>query len=166
MRPGGATGAAPLLWCDTMPSREVQPDGAVRLRGEHASMVIERPGPGAVLVALIGFDRGDFGDAPFAELAQDVARHGHVEVFVDTRAALNAVGAVTEQWSAWILANRAALRQMHVLVASKYVQLTAELVRLFSRVEHLVRIYTDERAFTDAIGEACGRPFELGAPRR
>lgn len=149
-----------------MPSREVLPDGAIRLRGANASMVLDRLGAGAVLATLTGFDRGDFGDAPFAELAHEVARHGRIEVFVDTRGALNADAAVTEQWSAWIQTNRDALRQMHVLVASKYVQLTAELVRLFSRVEHLVRIYTDERAFGDAIAQACGRPYVLGEPRR
>jgi hypothetical protein len=145
-----------------MVRRQVRDDGAVALVSEDATLVVHRLGAGVVLVELIGHDLGQFGDAPFAELGAELARHGRIEVFVDTRRAHNASGPVTAQWGTWIHANRAALARMSVLVGSKYVEMTAELVRFFSRVEHLVRIYTDAAAFGSAVGSAAGRPFALG----
>src|SRR5690606_6439271 len=126
-----------------------------------ARLTIERLGAGATLIRLVGHDTGQFGDAPFAELAVDLARHRDLEVFIDARAAQNASGPVAGQWGTFIHANRAALRRLNVLVASPYVELTAELVRLFSRAEELVRLYTDADAFGRAVATACGRPFVL-----
>jgi hypothetical protein len=145
--------------------RELLDDGAVALRTDGATLVVTRLGAGAVLIELVGHDRGQFGDAPFAELAGELARHEAIEIFVDTRSAQSASGPVTGQWGTWIHANQRALRRMSVLVGSKYVELTAELVRFFSRAPHLVRIYTDPAAFGDAIGAAAGRPYVLGPPR-
>jgi hypothetical protein len=128
---------------------------------EGATLAFARLGGGVTLLTFSGFDRGQFGDAPFAELARDLERHPVIELFIDTRGAVNAVGAVTAQWSAWIQTHHRALRRMSVLVSSPFVELTAEIVKLFSRVEHLVRIYTDVAAFEAAIRGATGRPFEL-----
>jgi hypothetical protein len=145
--------------------REELPDGAIRFGSVDGALIVARVAPGVTLISLVGHDRGQFGDAPFAELATDLARHGRIEVFVDTRAAQNATGAVTAQWGDWIAAHESTLRRFHVLVASKYVEFTAELVRFFSKAEHLVRIYTDAAAFQEAVAAASGRPFELGPHR-
>src|SRR5690606_25691171 len=133
----------------------------IELVAGGARLALERLGAGVTLIRLTGHDVGQFGDAPFAELGADLSRHRHLEVFIDARAAQNASGPVAGQWGTWIYANRAVLRRVSVLVASPYVELTAELVRLFSRVEDLVRLYTDADAFGRAVATACGRPFVL-----
>jgi hypothetical protein len=140
------------------------PDGSIRFADPDGALHLARVAPGVVLFRLVGHDRGQFGDAPFAELAADLARHPTLEVFVDTRAAANATGPVTAQWGRWIDAHRGALRRLHVLVASKYVEHTAELIRFFSRADHLVRVHTDDGGFQAALADASGRPFELGPP--
>ncbi len=155
--PGGMVGP--------MPTREVLPDGAIRYTTEGGALILTRVGPGVVLIALVGHDRGLFGDAPFGELAADIARHGTIEIFVDARAAANAAGDVAMQWGTWIQGHRDVLRRLSVLVSSKYLEFTAELVKFFSRVEHLVRVYTNGEAFRAAIAQASARPFELGPPR-
>jgi hypothetical protein len=53
---------------------------------------------------------------------------------------------------------------MSLLVGSKYVQMTVEVAKLFSRTGELMRIYTDAVAFSDAITQALGRGFVLAAP--
>jgi hypothetical protein len=54
---------------------------------------------------------------------------------------------------------------MSLLVSSKYVRMTVEVAKLFSRTGELMRIYTDAPAFSDAITQALGRSFVLGPPK-
>ena len=146
--------------------KEVLEDGALRFKDDTGCIVVTRLAPGVVLLTLSGQDRGQFGDAVFAELATDMSRHHLIEVFVDTREAVNADVPVANQWSDWLQANRKGLKRLNVLVSSKFVQLTAEVMKLFSRTGELMRIYSDAPAFSDAIAQASGRPFVLGVPRR
>jgi hypothetical protein len=146
--------------------KEVLDDAALRFKDDKGCIVLTRVAPGVLLLTLSGLDKGQFGDAVFAELASDMSRHRLIEVFVDTREAVNADVPVTNQWSDWLQANRKGLKNLNVLVASKFVRLTAEVMKVFSRTGELMRIYSDAPAFSDAIAQASGRPFVLGAPRR
>jgi hypothetical protein len=140
-------------------------DDELRLKGQGATMVLTRLGPAIVLLSATGHDKGQFGDAPFEWLEREMGRHGVIEVFVDTREMFNATQTVADGWSEWIKRHRARLRRMSLLVSSKYVEMTLEVAKLFSRTGDLMRIYTDAPAFSDAISQALGRGFVLGPPR-
>jgi hypothetical protein len=138
---------------------------ALHLSTPKATMVLTRLGPGLVLLSATGHDIGQFGEAPFEWLERDMGRHGSVEVFVDMRDLFNATQTVADHWSKWIQRHRSHLRRMSLLVSSKYVRMTVEVAKLFSRTGELMRIYTDAPAFSDAITQALGRTFVLGPPK-
>lgn len=148
------------------PRRDILEDGSVRFSDPSCTIIVTRLAAGVVLLSFTGHDTGQFGTMPFDELDVDVRRYGVIEVFVDTRDAFNATVGVGDQWAEWIQLNRRALKRMSVLVASKYVQMTAEMIKLFSRSGELMRVYTDAPVFSDAIAQSLGRTFVLGAPRR
>jgi hypothetical protein len=127
-------------------------------------MVLTRLGPGIVLLRAAGYDTGQFGEAPFEWLEREMGRHGRLEVFVDTREMFNAVHAVAEGWSAWIKRHQTRLTRMNLLTASKYVHMTIEVAKLFSRTGELMRIYTQASAFSEALSHSVGRVFVLDAP--
>jgi hypothetical protein len=139
--------------------------GEVRFWTEDATTVVSTLAPSVILLTLTGHDRGGFGDSVFEELRRTIGLGGRLDIFVDTRDAFNATTTVSTQWSAWFQANRAALKQVSVLVTSKFVLLTAEVMKLFSQTGELIRIYTDAPAFSDSIAQTIGAPFTLGAPR-
>jgi hypothetical protein len=146
-----------------------EPDAAtadeLRLATGGASMVLTRIGPALVLISASGHDKGQFGEAPFEWLEREMGRHGVIEVFVDTRELFNATQTVADRWSEWIARHKSRLRRMSVLVSSKYVQMTIEVAKLFSRTGELMRVYTDAPAFSDAIAQSLGRTFVLGPPK-
>jgi hypothetical protein len=130
-----------------------------------ASMVLRRLGPAVVLISATGHDKGHLGENPFLWLERELGRHGSIEVFVDMRAMFNATQTVADRWSEWIQRHRSRLRHMSLLVGSKYVQMTVEVAKLFSRTGELMRVYTDAAAFSDAIAQALGRDFVLPDPK-
>ena len=146
-------------------TREVMDDGAIRMKDLDGCIILSRLAPAVVLISFTGQDKGQFGDMVFAELAKEMARHGVIEIFIDTREALNALVPVTNQWSDWLHANQKGLKHVSVLVASKFVELTAGVMKLLSRTGSLMRIYTHAPSFSDAIAQMTGRPFVLGPPR-
>jgi hypothetical protein len=77
------------------------------------------------------------------------------------RALFNATQTVADRWSGWIARHRTRLSGMSLLVGSKYVHMTVEVAKLFSRTGELMRVYTDAPAFAEAITVALGRPFIL-----
>jgi hypothetical protein len=146
-------------------AREVLANGDIRFRTEEATTVVSVLAPAVVLLTLTGHDKGGFGSAVFEELERQIAGAGRMEIFVDTRDAFNATTTVSAQWSAWFQTHRASIKRVSVLVTSKFVQLTAEVMKLFSRTGELMRIYTDAPAFSDSIAQAIGAAFSLGSPR-
>jgi hypothetical protein len=142
-----------------------QTEDELRLGDKKASMVLTRIAPAIVLVSARGHDRGQFGDAPFVWLEREMGRHGAIEVFVDMREMFNATQTVADGWSAWIKRHKTRIRRMSLLVSSKYVQMTVEVAKLFSRTGDLMRVYTDAPAFSDAVSQSLGRSFVLGSPR-
>jgi hypothetical protein len=146
-------------------SRKTESADALHLSSPKATMVLTRLGPGLILLSASGHDTGQFGEAPFEWLERDMGRHGSIEIFVDMRDMFNATQIVADHWSKWIQRHRTHLRRMSLLVSSKYVRMTVEVAKLFSRTGELMRIYTDAPAFSDAITQALGRTFVLGPPK-
>jgi hypothetical protein len=141
--------------------REITPAGRVRLRADGCTFVVERLRRDIVLATCVGHDRGQFGDAVLAELAKQATAHSPLELFVDARRVFNATVGVSERWAQWFQANRATLESVHVLVASKYVHMTMEVAKLFSRTGELMRIYTELRPFEETVARRLGLSFML-----
>ncbi len=140
----------------------VSPDGLRLAIARGPCMVLTRLGPGLVLMSASGHDKGDFGSRPFEWLESEMGRHGRIEIFVDMRELFNATQTVADGWSKWIGRHRSHIARMSLLVSSKYVQMTVEVAKLFSRTGELMRVYTDAPTFSDAISQALGRTYVLG----
>ncbi len=134
------------------PSTMVEPKSPIRFEAIHSSVEIRRPAPGIVLAVFDGRDVGELGDAPFRELAGDLAA-GKFELFIDARQTSGASVEVSGDWSQWFAENRDNLHRVNMLTGSRFIQMTAELVRRVSQLGERMRIYTDPAAF-DATLEA------------
>ncbi len=128
----------------------------VRFEGVHASLAIERPAPGVVLLAISGRDGGEHGDAPFRELARDLER-GPFTLFIDARHTQGASIDVSNVWAQWLRNHRDRLHRIHMLTGSRFVQLTADFVRRFSELGDAMLIYTDPTPFDEALTLATQR---------
>jgi RimJ/RimL family protein N-acetyltransferase len=129
----------------------------VRYKGIHCSLTIERPLPGIVVVRISGHDVGEFGDAPFQELAKDLASHSPIELFIDTRDAGGASLDVSNDWALWLGTHRSHFRHVSMLTGSRFIQLTADFVRRFAELGEIMRIYTDPTAFDGALAGSVAR---------
>lgn len=137
-----------------------------RFVGEHAALSIARPAPLVVVVTFIGNDVGEFGEAPFAELADDVreglaagladdpSRTGRLELFIDARGAIAASLDVSSEWAMWLGKHRRSFRHVSMLTGSRFIQLSAGFVRKFADLGELMRLYTDPAAFEGALGSS------------
>jgi hypothetical protein len=136
----------------------MNPEAARHLEGMHCTLSVERPAPGVVLVTFAGTDVGEFGDAPFRELENDVGTGRTFELFIDAHAGRAASIHVSNDWARWLGGHRASLTCVHMLTATKFVQLSADLVRRFADLGDGMRIYTDRGAFAEALAAACTVP--------
>jgi len=68
-------------------------------RGVHCTLSIVRPAPGVIAAIFEGLDVGEFGDAPFRELARDVGAGAPVEIFIDARKVPAASVDVSAEWA-------------------------------------------------------------------
>jgi hypothetical protein len=134
--------------------RETLEDGTVRLSSERCSYTYRRPRPGVVFVRLAGDDRGEFGNAPRDELRGDLTRYAPVELFFEMDETTGANLPVQESWTDWFSGNRPAIKSVNVLTHSKYMHITVEISKLFSRTGELIRVYLDPAPFDEALQRA------------
>lgn len=125
-----------------------------RLEGVHCTLVIERPHPGLLVVTFAGTDVGEFGGRPFLDMAPDVASGRLVELFIDARAGKAASIDVSSDWAAWLREHRDSLKCVHMLTATKFIQLSADLVRRYAGIEGRMRLYTSPAAFVEELEQA------------
>ncbi|MFP2926459.1 hypothetical protein ACLESO_14810 [Pyxidicoccus sp. 3LG] len=144
--------------------REQLPDGSLRLREGTVSFVYHPLRSGALLVRIQGYDRGELGVAPFEPLHAELARHPRLDLLVDTRDTEGATAAVSNAWTAWFQENRARLGEVHILVASRFVALTVNVAKHFSRTGELIRIHSDPATFEAAAGRLVPGLKQLPGP--
>lgn len=125
--------------------------------GLHCTLSILRPAPGVVLAVFEGADVGEFGDAPFRELARDIA-DATVEIFIDARKAPAASVDVSAEWAQWMTVHRQRIQRLNILCASRFVELTANFVQRFTQFGERMRIYTEAAAFEEALRLASSVP--------
>lgn len=61
------------------------------------------------------------------------------------------------EWSRWLAKNKGRLRSIHMLTASRFVQLTANFVKNFAELGELMRIYTEPGVFDAELEAALAR---------
>ena len=125
----------------------------VRYEGVNCTLTIKRPRPGTVILIFKGRDVGEFGDAPFQELALDLQQPAPLTIFVDGRDTLAASLDVSGEWAGWLRTNRERIIRLDILVGSRFLQFTAEFVRRFSGFEDRMRVYTDAQAFDSEVAK-------------
>jgi hypothetical protein len=126
----------------------------VKFEGVNCTLIIRRPQPGIVVAQFKGRDVGEFGDAPFRELARDLENHAPIQFFVDGRETLAASLDVSGSWANWLREQKDCIQRLDILCGSRFLQFTAEFVRRFSGFEDRMRIYTDAEAFESELAAA------------
>ncbi len=124
------------------------------LHARHCTLTIVRPAPRVVVAIFDGPDAGEFGDAPFRELAPDVRDGGPVEIFIDARKVPAASIDVSADWAQWMTAHRERIERLNILCGSRFIELTASFVQRFTEFGPRMRIYTDPAAFDEALRAA------------
>ena len=124
--------------------------------GINCTLAVERPAPGVVVVVIAGPDVGEHGREPFCELAKDLER-GPFQLFIDAQNTRGASIDVSNDWAQWLREHRDELHRVHMLTATRFVQLTADFVRRFAGLGDKMRIYTDREAFDEALGAVAAR---------
>ncbi|MFY0572445.1 hypothetical protein ACN28E_52605 [Archangium lansingense] len=134
--------------------RETLEDGSVRLSGERCSYLYQRLRPGVVFARISGDDKGELGDAPRDELREDLSRYAPVELFFEMDESTGGTLPVHEAWTTWFSTWRPALKSVSILTHSKYMHVSVEIVKLFSRTGELIRVYLDPEPFHEALQRA------------
>jgi hypothetical protein len=135
------------------------PADGKRLEGIHCSMVIKVPAPAVIVITIDGTDVGELGEAPFQTLTPLLAASKHVELFIDARSARGPSIDVSSDWARWLFAHRAQLLHVSMLTGSRFVQLSAGLVKSFADLGDAMRLYSDDRVFEGALSNAIGNAF-------
>lgn len=140
----------------TMPrvTRQVLDDGGVRLSGPKTWFVFYRLRPGVILVSAGGPDRDELGWAPMDELREDLTRFAPIELFIDGADVSGVSPAASEKWTEWLGTNRTSIKSCSILVRSKFMHVTVQVAKLFSRTGEMIRVYLDPAAFEEAIARA------------
>jgi hypothetical protein len=146
--------------------RLVTPHGRVRLVSNDCVFLFERLRAASLLVTCKGHDRGQFGDAALVEMGAELGLWRPLELWYDARRTFNADVRVSERWAAWFHANRAGLASVNILTASRFVHMTVSVAKLLSRTGELIRIYTEQQPFEEAVARSVGAPFALDTPDR
>jgi hypothetical protein len=123
-----------------------------RFNGVHCNLLLEHfPGQIAVL-RINGTDIGEFGEAPMKTLEDWIAGSGPVDLFIDARDVRGASIDVSGVWAGWLSSNRKGLNSVTMLTGSRFIEITAEFVRRFARLEGIMRVCNEPAVFDEALG--------------
>jgi hypothetical protein len=135
--------------------REILTDGSVRIASGDSAFEFSRPRTDVLVVAITGYDKGQCGTAPLAEIDSVLRLVGTLQLFVDARSAVGATVRVSEDWTKFISRRKDELDRVHVLAGSKMVELTVAIARHLSRTGNLIQIYSDPAIFEVQLALAC-----------
>ncbi|MEX0685323.1 MAG: helix-turn-helix transcriptional regulator [Balneolales bacterium] len=134
-------------------------DEAYQFEGIHCRIAIDSPTDDIVIVRISGSDVGEFGQAPLNRLKNYLSDDQQVELFIDARYAKAASIEVSNEWALWLGAHRSRIKVINMLTGSKFVEVTAGFVRMFSSLENNMRIYTDAKSFDEALTTSLLKAF-------
>lgn len=101
-----------------------------------------------------GPDVGEFGDAPFEELARDLQAQSPLELYVDAAECSGASVDVSSRWAQWMSAHQDRIKRIHILCGSRFIELTAGFVRRFTGFEERMMIHTDHVPFDEHLASS------------
>lgn len=130
--------------------RDVLVGGDLRLSTAGCTFLFKRPRPAVLLVTISGEDQGQFGTMALDEIVTAIRREHPLELFVDAQDATGSVS-VSEEWTRFFSSYRAELSRVHVLVGSKFMQLTVAIAQHLSRTGNLIQIYSDPQTFQSLL---------------
>ena len=81
-----------------------------------------------------------------------------IDLFIDAQDVRGASIEVSGEWAAWLTARKETLKSVTMLTGSRFIQVTAEFVRRFAKLEGIMRICTEPAVFESALADAL-RPF-------
>jgi hypothetical protein len=137
--------------------RTVLAGGTIRMTADSAAFEFARPTPRVAVITITGYDQGQFGTAPFDEIASFLQVAAPLELFVDARAAIGATVRVSRDWTSFLSRHKKDLGHVHVLAGSKMVELTVAIARHLSHTANLIQIYSDAHLFEAQIAAARNR---------
>lgn len=123
----------------------------INYQGIACELSIASPASSVVVVTISGLDIGEFGSMPTARLENYFSDQQAVELFIDARRTRGASIDVSGDWAVWLGAHRSHFKRINMLTGSRFIEVTADFVRRFSRLEDVMRIYTDAKAFDKAL---------------
>jgi hypothetical protein len=126
----------------------------VRFHSEHGTLAISRPAPTVVVVTFTGSDVGQFGQAPFAQIAAHLTPGQPIELYIDAGRGTGASLDVSGDWARWLHANRSSFRHVSMLTGSRFIQISADFVRRFAGMDALMRLYAEPAAFESALASS------------
>ncbi len=128
-------------------TREIASDGSVVVTDARCKIVFRRIRPKAVEIQIAGIDNGQFGTAMIDEVAVALLRERPLELFIDASDASMPAVSVAKGWTHFFALNRDSLKRVRILVGSRALELTMEIVRHLSDTGHLMQIYSDRELY-------------------
>lgn len=123
----------------------------IELEGVCCAMQLHSPAPNIVVLTISGHDTGEFGPLPRQQLELYFASNQLIELFIDARETKGASIDVSCEWAIWLSANRRHFSKINMLTGGRYIEITANFVRKFSNLEGMMRLYSEESAFEEAL---------------
>lgn len=140
------------------------PDGSLRLYAGDCAHTYTRLRPGAMLVRIIGFDRGELGTTAFEPIHAELADREPLALFVDLSRAEGATKVVSDAWTEWFRTRRPQLQEVHILVASRFLDFVVNVAKHFSRTGELIQVHSDASRFEAAAARLVPGLKQLPAP--
>jgi hypothetical protein len=131
-----------------------------QFEGIHCVIAVKRPAVGIVVVTLDGHDVGELGDGPFLEMEKDFVPGRPLQLFIDARRGKTASIDVSGEWARWLAEHRDRFSQISMLTGSRFIQMSANLVRRFADLGAAMRF---DAALTDAIVDSRAPRIFAGA---
>jgi len=128
-------------------TRETLADGSLRLSEGGCTHTYTRLRPGVMLVSIAGYDRGQLHPAAFEPIEAELSDRQPLALLFNVSRAEGATRSVSDAWTEWFRTRRPQLREVHILVASKYLDLIVNVAKHFSRTGELIQVYSDASRF-------------------
>ncbi len=115
--------------------------GSVELLTRQCKILCLRPILGTIVIQISGKDSGALYRALFNELEPDLVSNAPVRLFIDTRQASGYAINIVD-WGHFVGEDHGLFGQIHVLVGSTLVGLSAKIIKHLSRTGELIQIHT------------------------
>jgi hypothetical protein len=135
----------------------------VRLTADGCTYYFTLVRPGTLSMSIEGREQGQLGRAAIGEVAVAAATQAPLHLLIDMSRLSHVTEAVSNDWTAWIHANRHALRRIDVLAPEPFVRLVVAVSQVFSQTEKIIQIHTDAEKFAALVRESAAAKISQAA---